>query len=251
MKVDDIYQRIDIENLKSEERRVEDRKVSEAVFDKESLMSLYTLAKKDAFTEMKSIISTGKEAAVYHGVGEEGEVAIKIYLVENSDFRHMSRYIRGDPRFDAWRNRRQLVYMWAQKEFKNLNRICDTIPCPKPIAVHNNVLVMQFLGKGGKAAPRLRDAAPKDPKKYYAKISQYIRDMYKMRLVHADLSEFNILDYKRKPYIIDISTGVLLDHPQAMEFLERDIGNIINYFQRLGVDADYHTLFKSVLDDDK
>ncbi|MFH1055962.1 MAG: serine protein kinase RIO [Candidatus Altiarchaeota archaeon] len=249
MKEDDLYRQIDLSGLKTEEQRAPSRKISEAVFDNETLKSLYDLAKKGAYTEMKSIISTGKEASIFYGVRDGEEVVLKVYLVETSDFRHMSKYVRGDPRFQAWKNRRQLVYMWAQKEFKNLSRICDKVPCPKPIDVHNNVLVMEFIGEDGVAAPRLKDSRLDDPKKYYNTVVKYIKKMHGERLVHADLSEYNILDWRGKPYVIDLSAGVLLDHPQSMEFLQRDIWNIVNFFTKLGVKADYNKVLKSVLDD--
>jgi RIO kinase 1 len=51
------------------------------------------------------------------------------------------------------------------------------------------------------------------------------------RLVHADLSEYNIL-YHEKPYLIDMGQAVTLDHPQARTFLVRDIRNLNRYFSR-------------------
>jgi RIO kinase 1 len=242
-----LFSKLDVEGLKCGRRRAGSRKISESVFDRETLMTLYKLAKKGAFTEVTSIVSTGKEASVYHGLRGDVDVALKIYKVETSDFRHMSKYVRGDPRFGSWRNRRQLVHMWTQKEYKNLMRVCDVISCPKPVESYNNVLVMEFIGDDGYPAPKLKESEPAQPKKYYKKVVGYVRKMYEARLVHADLSEYNILD-RGGPVIIDFSAGVLLDHPRAMEFLERDIGNIVNYFRKLGVEAEYHDVLKGVLD---
>lgn len=247
MDEDKLYKQIDLAE-RPERREDSDRKISEAVFDRESLMGLYDLLRKGAFTELKSIISTGKEASLFHASRGSEEVAVKIYLVETSDFRHMCKYVRGDPRFHSWKNQRQLVYMWAQKEFKNLSRVQDVIRCPKPIAFHNNILVMDFLGEDGHSAPRLKEAAIDDPLGCYNKVMGYVQEMYKLRLVHADLSEYNILYWKGEPYIIDLSAGVLLDHPSSMEFLERDIGNVVNFFKKLGVEADYASALKGVLD---
>ncbi len=48
--------------------------------------------------------------------------------------------------------------MWAEKEMRNLKRLVAAgIPSPAPVLIKNNVLVMDFLGKGGWPAPRLRD----------------------------------------------------------------------------------------------
>ncbi|MFH0863200.1 MAG: serine protein kinase RIO [Candidatus Altiarchaeota archaeon] len=245
-----LYQRIDLGFLKTERREADERKISEAVFDKASIMSLYELVKKGAITELRSIVSTGKEASLFLGKKGKKDVAVKIFLMETTDFRNMTKYVTGDPRFGSWKNRRQLVHMWAQKEFKNLSRVQEAIRCPKPMAVEANILVMGFLGEGGKPAPRLKDTQLKDPQKYFDETVGYIRQMYKLRIVHADLSEYNILDYKGHPYIIDMATGVLLDHPSSMEFLQRDVRNVVNFFKKQGADADYDAVMKSVLSEE-
>lgn len=50
------------------------------------------------------------------------------------------------------------VQVWAEKEMRNLKRLVAAgIPAPAPVVIKNNVLVMDFLGRGGWPAPRLRD----------------------------------------------------------------------------------------------
>ena len=51
----------------------------------------------------------------------------------------------------------------------------------------------------------------------------------KANLVHADLSAFNVLIYRNKPYVIDLGQGVLSKHPRALYFLRRDINNIVKH----------------------
>jgi RIO kinase 1 len=58
-----------------------------------------------------------------------------------------------------------------------------------------------------------------------------MRTMYhKCKLVHADLSEYNILYYRGLAYIIDVSQAIEHDHPNAMEFLRMDCANITQFF---------------------
>ncbi len=59
----------------------------------------------------------------------------------------------------------------------------------------------------------------------------------KAELVHADLSEYNIMIWKGKPIIFDISQAVLVKHPMADTFLRRDLENLNNYFRKLGVEV--------------
>lgn len=51
------------------------------------------------------------------------------------------------------------------------------------------------------------------------------------RLVHADLSEYNLLYYKKQLYVIDVSQSVEHDHPHALEFLRKDCTNVVDYFK--------------------
>jgi len=210
------------------------RKISEGVFDKSSLMALYKLTSQGHFDEMTGIVSTGKEANVYHGLKGSEEVAIKIFAIETSDFRTMDRYLRGDRRFSAWKNKRQLIYSWAKKEYCNLNRAIERIRCPRPIAVEKNVLVMGFIGKNGVPAPRVKELPPEDPQKFQREIMGYIKDLYSLGIVHGDISEYNILNWDEEPYVIDFSMGVLLDHPLAEEMLVRDVKNVLAFFRKYG-----------------
>src|SRR5690606_10531768 len=63
-----------------------------------------------------------------------------------------------------------------------------------------------------------------------------MRRMYhKAKLVHADLSEYNILYYKGQIYIIDVSQSVEHDHPHALEFLRKDCFNVTDFFYKKGL----------------
>ncbi|MEA3255111.1 MAG: serine protein kinase RIO [Candidatus Altiarchaeota archaeon] len=221
--------------MEKKQSEYELRKISEGVFDKSTLMALYKLFRRGCLDELKGIVSTGKESRVYHGLWGDKEVAVKIYSIEASDFKTMEKYIRGDHRFPRWRNRRQLIYIWAHKEFQNLARVYGKIKCPEPIAVEKNILVMSFIGEEGVSAPRMKDHPPDDLEECLKKILGYIREIYKLDLVHCDLSEYNVLNWGQ-PYLIDFSMGVLLDHPLAEELLHRDVRNILTYFRKLGIE---------------
>jgi len=110
------------------------------------------------------------------------------------------------------------------------------IPCPEPLVLRMHVLVMGFLGdKNGWAYPRLKDAQI-DEDRYpalYIQLVKYMRIMYQTcHLVHADLSEYNILYHSRTLYIIDVSQSVEHDHPHAFNFLRMDITNVSDYFRK-------------------
>jgi RIO kinase 1 len=98
---------------------------------------------------------------------------------------------------------------------------------------------MSFIGEGEIPYPQLRNADIADPEAVYTRILRDIDTLYKKaELVHADLSEFNIL-YGDKPYLIDMGQSVTRDHPRALPFLMRDIRNINRFFSsRCDVQSD-------------
>ena len=112
------------------------------------------------------------------------------------------------------------------------------MPCPKPLLLRMHLVLMEFIGKNGKAAPRLRDAELSSDKmaKAYHDCLVCMRVLYqRCKLVHGDLSEYNMLYFRGKLYIIDVSQSVDLDHPNALEFLRRDASNVNDFFARNGV----------------
>ena len=91
---------------------------------------------------------------------------------------------------------------------------------------------MEYIGDETAPAPLLKDIKLSKPKKFLDKLIKYMEIMYqKAELVHSDLSEYNILVHNEKPYIIDVGQTVLKEHPMALEFLRRDIHNLIRFFK--------------------
>ena len=224
------------------EKRSEEYEVLEEVFDRSTLMVIYDFLKKGTIDEIHGVVKAGKESRIYWGKDGEGrELAIKIYLVVSAEFRKgMLKYIEGDPRFKGVkRDTRSLVFAWALKEFKNLELAhYAKVRVPKPIAVKNNVLIMDFIGKNGQTAPSLKESPPEKPDRTYQELLKYLEKLYrKAELVHGDLSEYNIMVWKEKAVLFDMAQAVPIVHPMAEFLLRRDFTNLNNYFRRLGVDV--------------
>jgi RIO kinase 1 len=215
--------------------KIED-KITDTVFDKSTLMTLYALIRKGAIDLLYGVIKTGKESNVYLGKDKNGDnVAVKIHRIGTGDYRSMLDYIEGDLRFKGIKkSKRSIVYIWVKKEFKNLKRAKDCgVRVPDPIAFKNNVLVMEFIGEYDIASPMLKDVRLNDPRKVFETIQSYMKKLYNDgNLVHGDLSEYNILMRNDVPVIIDISQGVIREHPRAEEFLKRDVSNVCRFFSK-------------------
>jgi RIO kinase 1 len=217
----------------------DDRKTLDEVFDKSTLLVLYKFINNGYLETIDYPLSTGKEANVFHATTPQGEsVAVKIFRTNTATFRSFMTYIAGDPRFGHVKpNRRDIVYVWAQKEYKNLQRYFEAgVRVPNPIVWRENVLVMEFIGTNGAPAPRIKDAPLADPAKAYEKlVEQYRLGSEAGGLVHGDFSEFNILNLEGEPVVIDVAQAVLSHHPMSAELLARDAKNLAAYFRKQGV----------------
>uniref|UniRef100_A0A914HR39 Serine/threonine-protein kinase RIO1 n=1 Tax=Globodera rostochiensis TaxID=31243 RepID=A0A914HR39_GLORO len=200
-----------------------DRATVEQVLDPRTRLVLFQLIQRGLIESVEGCVSTGKEANVYRGVTESGSLAIKIYKTSILTFKDRDRYVTGEYRYRAGycrRNPRKMVAVWAEKEVRNLQRMfLAGLPVPKPVHLKGNVLVMEFIGEDGCAAPLLKNADDLSPElvdKLYLDCVTIMRVMYrKCRLVHADLSEYNILLHNQQLVIIDVSQSVEHDHPHS------------------------------------
>lgn len=222
------------------EKRSEEMEALEEVFDKTTLMIIYDLLNKGYISKIFGAVKAGKESKLYWGLNHnKKDLAIKIYLLHSTEFKKGRLiYIEGDPRFTkVKKDTRSLVYLWAQKEFKNLKLAQEAgVRVPKPILVEKNVLLMEFIGKNGIPAPLLKEVELKNPANIYKKLIKYVKLLYKKaKLIHGDLSEYNVMVWKNEPVLFDVSQAVLIDHPLSDYLLKRDIMNLNNYFQKYGV----------------
>eukprot|EP00746_Dinoflagellata_sp_MGD_P163750 gnl/MRDRNA2_/MRDRNA2_91957_c0_seq1.p1 gnl/MRDRNA2_/MRDRNA2_91957_c0~~gnl/MRDRNA2_/MRDRNA2_91957_c0_seq1.p1 ORF type:complete len:554 (+),score=140.76 gnl/MRDRNA2_/MRDRNA2_91957_c0_seq1:44-1663(+) len=217
------------------------RKTVEQCLDPRTMIVLSKFLKRGLFDEIFGCISTGKEANVYYATSTQGERAVKVYKTSILVFKDRARYVEGEHRFRRGvapsSNPRKMVTQWAEKEMRNLKRLqAAGLNCPEVIEVRQNVLVMEFLGEDGKAAPKLKDA-PNVSSDGWTEL--YVQTMVLMRrmfqechLVHGDLSEYNMLYFKNEVYLIDVSQSVEHEHPRAMQFLKRDCLNVRNFFRK-------------------
>lgn len=215
------------------------RATVEQVLDPRTMLVLGKFLKRGLFNQIHGCISTGKEANVYYATAAEGkERAVKVYKTSILVFKDRARYVEGEYRFRhgyCKGNPRKMVAQWAEKEMRNLKRIkAAGIACPEVVEVRQNVLVMEFLGRDGNAAPRLKDAPGVGAEEWTALYVQCVltmrRLMQECRLVHGDLSEYNMLYNDGDLYFIDVSQSVESDHPQSLDFLKRDCVNVNNFF---------------------
>ena len=218
------------------------------VFDDFTNRTLFRLISQGHFDGLESPISIGKEANIFSAKKGNKKVMVKIYRLETCDFNKMYDYIKEDPRYtDLKGKKRKIIFSWVQREFRNILKAREAgVRVPTPITFKNNIFVMEFIGDE-EAAPKLKDLYPKHPQEFLDEIVNNMRKLYKAGLVHADLSSFNILNYKDKPVLIDFSQASPLIISRTEEFLERDIRNIVNFFKKTGLNPNNEKIKKMII----
>ena len=213
-------------------------KVLEGVFDEHTLSTLDILKRKKYFDELGHAIKTGKEGDVYFArkfdKEQDGRRAIKMYRVTSANFKKISQYITRDYRFKTIKgNLRKVIMAWSQKEFRNLN-LCHKaqMNVPYPYIQMNNVIVMQYIDGG-----MLKDIYLEDPEDFFEQLLEQLYIMrHEAKLVHGDLSEYNIMVQDQSPYIIDVGQAMSIknedDFNSFKDLYERDIKVVVNFFNR-------------------
>lgn len=236
--------------LKEYIREEDARKTFDKVFDTQTIEAVRMLAQKGYIDHLEFVISTGKEAHVFRAMDPAGNYrAVKIYKVKTTNFNKMIEYLEGDERFtDVKKNRREIINQWTKKEYKNLEKMNTAgIRTPLPIAFKGNVLVMEFIGTNGEPSHPLQEQPMKDVKKLHERVVMFMASLIgKAGLVHADLSEYNILNCEEEPVLIDCAQAVLLSHPKAKRFFERDIKNMSKYLTNAGYKISHEELYAEI-----
>jgi RIO kinase 1 len=226
-------------------------KTEAEVFDLPTMKTLSHLIRDGFLSSLDFPVSTGKEGNVFRGTTpEDDHVAVKIYRVDTSSFRSHLEYLLGDPRFDpAGMSDREVIEMWAEKEYRNLHRLGDAgCRVPEPVTVENHVLLMEYVGEGQRIAPLLQEVDIPDPGVARDELDTWVRDAWEEAdLVHGDLSPYNVLVRDDELVVIDVAQAVTSDHPRARELLERDLETMAEHFQRQGLDVDAQDTFTDLV----
>ena len=227
----------------------EDFKTMHNVFDEFTNRTIFKLISEGYISGLESPISIGKEANIFSAKRKDGSrVIVKIYRLEACDFNRMYDYIKEDPRYGGIKGKkRKVIFAWVQREYRNLLIAREAnVSVPTPLTFKNNVLVLEFIGKADKVAPKLGVEPPKNQKEFFNKVIDNMKKLYKAGLVHADLSQFNILNNDGEPVLIDFSQATVLDSSRTEEFIRRDVRNVCNFFKKLGLKVDEGKTLKKI-----
>ncbi|ETN69778.1 RIO1 family protein [Necator americanus] len=181
----------------------EEKATIETSMDAVTRLHLFKWINQGVFDRVEGIIATGKESAVLNAASDEtGErFAVKVYKTSLTEFK---------------------------------NRMAKVgLPCPVPVKLKRHLLVMSFIGEQGEAAPRLKNIdwdffTTEERKNIFLQVQDIMCRMYKeCKLVHGDLSEFNLL----------LAAGKISFNSRVIFYFDfsRDIENVLAFFQKLDI----------------
>jgi RIO kinase 1 len=218
-----------------------------------------------AFDTELGVVKTGKEADVFlieravpNDPRQSSILAAKRYRgSETSDFHRSSRYSEGR----GMRNTRDTRAVsrgssygrsvaagrWAYAEFEALCTLHSRgVPVPYPVQVNDTEILMEFIGRGREAAPRLAQvrASGRGLWDLLDQTIDILRGFADAGYAHGDLSPYNLLVHEDRVVVIDLPQLVeVASNPTGLDFLHRDCVNVCTWFTRHGVEVDPEAIF--------
>ena len=194
------------------------------------VLALNALAKADALNSLGKSLGVGKEADIYDAITDEGErVAVKFHRLGRTSFRETRRkrgYIQRRSH-TPWHYQSRLA---AEKEYSIMQRVHESgVSTPQPLHQNRHAIVMGYID-----GYNLNDVATlDDPPGFLEDILLNAQKTFRAGVVHADLSEYNIVVQKDGVVLlIDWPQAVQTTHPNADSLLRRDVYNVLRYFER-------------------
>jgi len=196
-------------------------------------LAVWGLVKKNVLEAFGNKLAVGKEADVYDALRPDGtKVAVKFNRLGRTSFTRVKR-TRAYGLGRGWMEASKSA---AKREFNALKRLYPRVAVPEPIALNRHVLVTGLIE--GDELANVADIS--DPEAVLEEIIRNVREAYRIGVIHADLSEHNVIV---KPdgdvLIIDWPQWVSTSHVASEGLLARDVGNVLKYFKRkFGIERD-------------
>lgn len=210
-------------------------------------------------------IKGGKEASVY--LCKSGVVVDESYLVAKVYRPRMFRNLKNDAQYRIGRQdlddsgntiiddgalhaiekrtsfgEKLRHQSWIAYEYKTMQILYEAgADVPKPYAMGNNAILMEYIGNPDIAAPTLKklDLEPGNAEQLFKRVIWNINLMLDKGCVHGDLSAYNILFWDDNITLIDFPQVVSPDsNPNAWSIFFRDVTRICDYFSLQGVETE-------------
>ncbi|MHA1532644.1 MAG: serine/threonine-protein kinase RIO2, partial [Candidatus Heimdallarchaeota archaeon] len=205
-------------------------------------------SERDTIIAIGRELGKGKESDVFLAYDEEQTTLVaKIHRVGRPSFQR-SKKLRGYLGSKGHINWLYKSRLSAERELLGI-KIANKIKLKAPKAIDGNrhIVIMEFF-----EGTELVNIGLKNPLKIFNGIISEIRKLFvKGKIIHGDLSEYNVLITPKEDFlIIDFPQYESAEHVNAGELLFRDINNICKYFKRkFKVESDPQIIFEIIVEE--
>lgn len=195
--------------------------------------TVHSILENGLATEVRGMISSGKEASVYLAEYRGAPIAVKVYRLYQTSHKGGRPIKLNSAGWLAAHEYDMLLQAWK-----------GGAPVPTPARRVENMLSMRYLDQEGGPAPRLRDHVPEDPAGMLEMVTQAVISLGRAGVVHSDLSPYNVLVKDGRPWLIDLSEAIRVDRTgdtpwtrltEAEGALRNGLRSLDLYFGRFGL----------------
>ncbi len=199
-------------------------------FEGYDYLALHAFFKRGKVSALGSKCGVGKEADIYMACDAAGnELVVKFQRLGRTSFREVKnkRDYMGNRQKTNWLYMSRLA---ALKEFAYMKALfAHGFPTPVPVDINRHAVVMSLVD--GYQLNTVREIA--HPDVVYAELMELICRMARHGVVHGDFNEFNLMISKEEVItMIDFPQMLPIDHREAREYFDRDVGCIVTVFKR-------------------
>ncbi len=196
-------------------------------FEGYDALALHTFVERDTVDGMGAPLGVGKESDVYE-VRSYKPLALKFHREGYTNFREVNkeREYTADHEHVSWMYTARKA---AEREYAALETVYPSVSVPQPIDQNRHALIMERIDGVELARTKLTDDQVWP---ILDLILEEVASAFREGYVHADMSEYNVFVTEETVVIFDWPQAVPTDHENAHELLERDVGNLVGYFQR-------------------
>jgi RIO kinase 2 len=196
-------------------------------FEGYDALALHTFVERDTIDGMGAPLGVGKESDVYE-VRSYKPLALKFHREGYTNFREVNREreYTADHEHVSWMYTARKA---AEREYDALEAVYPHVSVPRPIDHNRHGIVMERIDGVELAKTKLE---PGQVRPILGLILDEIAAAHNAGFVHADMSEHNVFVTDAGVVVFDWPQAVPTDHENADELLDRDVGNLVGYFQR-------------------
>ena len=231
------FSRLTAENVDYRLDRCEDRGLVERktiqyegfklTFEGYDALALHAFVERDTFDGVGAPLGVGKESDVYE-VRSFRPLALKFHREGYTNFREVmkEREYTADRDHVSWQYTARKA---AEREYDALETLYPDVSVPQPIDHNRHALVMEKVDGVELARTKLTD------RQVVPVLDLVLDEMataYSEGYVHADMSEYNVAISESGVTVFDWPQSVPTDHENARELLDRDVENLLSYFNR-------------------